>query len=163
VGAYFLLEKLHAGAPGLFRRARAMGLTTSLDCNHDPSGKWDSNLLATLRHTDFFFPNEVEALSITGESSVEAAASRLGRSVPAVLVKMGARGVYLFSAGRGRRIPAKRVRVVDTTGAGDSFNAGFLASLFGGGTLEECAEAGLSAAARCLTRVGGTEAFQARQ
>jgi len=161
VGHYFLLENLHSGAPGLFRRARAMGLTTSLDCNHDPSGKWDSNLLSTLRHTDFFFPNEAEAMAITNERGAEQAARQLGRIVPAVVVKMGARGVYLFVRGRGWRAPAKRVRAVDTTGAGDSFNAGFLASMLGGGTVDECATSGVRAAARCVARVGGTAAFEA--
>ena len=158
-----MLKKLHAGAPALFRRAHKMGLTTSLDCNHDPSGNWDSNLAATLRHTDFFFPNDAEAMAITGESNVPDAAANLGRMVPTVVVKMGARGVYVYSAGHGWRLPAKRVRVVDTTGAGDSFDAGFLASLLGGGTLEECVRSGLAAAARCVTRVGGTTAFEANQ
>ena len=56
VGAYFLLEKLHPGAAALFRRAKKIGLTTSLDCNYDPAETWDSGIRQVLKFTDIFFP-----------------------------------------------------------------------------------------------------------
>ncbi len=55
VGAYFLLEKLHSGAAALFRRAKKLGLTTSLDCNYDPAETWDSGIRQVLQFTDVFF------------------------------------------------------------------------------------------------------------
>jgi sugar/nucleoside kinase (ribokinase family) len=55
---------------------------------------------------------------------------------------------------------AKRIAVVDTTGAGDSFNAGFLSQFLKGRTTDQCAAAGIAAASRCVTRVGGTAGFE---
>jgi sugar/nucleoside kinase (ribokinase family) len=160
VGAYFLLKNLQPEAAKLFRRARRLGLTTSLDCNYDPTERWDSGLLETLRFTDIFFPNEDEARKITGRAEVRAAAEELARVVRIVAIKRGARGVLVASEGRMFHVPAVKTRVVETTGAGDSFNAGFLARFVRGASLEECARAGVRAGARAVTRVGGTAAFE---
>ncbi|MGC8794296.1 MAG: carbohydrate kinase family protein [Bryobacteraceae bacterium] len=160
VGAYFLLANLQPQAPDLFRRAQRLGLTTSLDCNYDPSERWDSRLLETLRHTDIFFPNEDEARKITGARDTRSAARELARIVRIVAVKRGARGVLVACGDRLYRVPALKTRAVETTGAGDSFNAGFLARFLRGAPLEECAQAGVRAGARAVTRVGGTTAFE---
>jgi len=160
VGAYFLLEKLHSGAAGLFRRAQKLGLTTSLDCNYDPSETWDSGIRGVLKHTDVFFPNEVEALRLTNCRNVERAASELARLAGIAVVKLGANGALVCADGKRFRVPAVKARVVDTTGAGDSFDAGFLACFFQGGSLEECARAGVVAGARAVSAVGGTGAFE---
>jgi sugar/nucleoside kinase (ribokinase family) len=160
VGAYFLLTALHAEAPALFRRARRLGLTTSLDCNWDPSEKWDSNIRGVLAHTDLFFPNEAEALRLTGRRSVRAAAEDLGRLARVVAVKQGDRGVFLQSPLGWLEIPARKVKAIDTTGAGDSFNAGFLEAYVRGEDLETCARAGLAAGTRAVTKIGGTTAFE---
>ncbi len=160
VGAYFLQRGLHAGAASLFRRARRLGLTTSLDTNYDPAERWDSGLREALAATDVFLPNEEEARRITGEKRVEAAARALGRLARIVVVKRGARGALVFSNGRGFTTPAPRVRAVETTGAGDAFNAGFLERFLRGASLEECAQAGVRAGARAVMRPGGVAAFQ---
>jgi sugar/nucleoside kinase (ribokinase family) len=160
VGHYFLLTHLHPGAPALFERVKRMGLTTSLDCNYDPSEKWNSRIYQVLRHTDIFFPNGHEALLLTGRRSVEAAARELGKLARIIAVKLGAEGVLIFHDGDSFRVPARKVRVVDTTGAGDSFNAGFLSQFIRGASLRASTNAGLAAAARCVTRVGGTAAFE---
>ena len=136
VGHYFLLTHLHPEAPDLFERAKRMGLTTSLDCNYDPSEKWNSRIEQVLRHTDIFFPNDQEALLLTGRRSVEAAARELGKLARIVAVKLGAEGVLMFHDGDSFRVPARKVRVVDTTGAGDSFNAGFLSQFLRGASLQ---------------------------
>ncbi len=161
VGAYFFLSGLHAGAPALFRRARKLGLTTSLDCNWDPEERWESNIRATLAHTDIFFPNDAEALRLTGKRTVRAAAEELIKLARVVAIKRGAEGVYLQSTLGSMEIPARKVQaVVDTTGAGDSFNAGFLEAYVRGEDLEICALAGVAAGARAVTKVGGTAAFE---
>ena len=162
VGHYFLLTKLHPEAPDLFARAKRLGLTTSLDCNYDPSEQWNSNIWKVLEHTDIFSPNEQEALRLTGEKNVEKASRRLSQVVPIVTIKLGARGVLVRSKEGSFRIPALTVRVVDTAGAGDSFNAGFLSQYLRGASLTKCAAAGIKAAARCVTGVGGTAAFERR-
>lgn len=162
VGHYFLLTNLHRQAPALFRKAQRLGLTTSVDCNDDPSGKWDSRLWDVLQHTDIFFPNEQEASLLTGEKNPERAALELARLARVVAVKRGAKGALIASAGTLLRFPAVKTKVVDTTGAGDSFNAGFLSRFLRGASLEDCARAGVQAAARSVRHIGGTAAFEAR-
>ena len=160
VGAYFLQTKLHRGAPALFRRARRLGLTTSLDGNWDASEKWDSNIRATLAHTDIFFPNEDEALRMTRRKSVRAAAEALAEFARVVVVKRGGHGALVQSKLGYLEVPARKTRVVDTTGAGDSFNAGFLEAYLRGEDLAVCAKAGIAAGARAVAKVGGTTAFE---
>jgi len=160
VGAYFLLRNLHPGARALFQRAQKLGLTTSLDCNYDPAETWDSGIRRVLKFTDWFFPNEVEALRLTGCRDVEGAAWELAKLARAVAVKLGARGVLVCAAGKQVRVPAVKTRVVDTTGAGDSFDAGFLACFLKGGSIEESAHAGVAAGARAVKALGGTAAFE---
>jgi sugar/nucleoside kinase (ribokinase family) len=160
VGAYFLLGKLHPGAAALFRRAKKLGLTTSLDCNYDPAETWDSGIRQVLQFTDVFFPNEIEALRLTNTRSVEHAARELSKLAQIAVVKLGGRGALVSTEGKQFRVPAVKARVVDTTGAGDSFDAGFLACWFKGGSIEASAHAGAVAGARAVSAVGGTGAFE---
>jgi sugar/nucleoside kinase (ribokinase family) len=160
VGAYFLLEKLHPGATALFRKAQRLGLTTSLDCNYDPAEKWDSRIRQVLKLTDVFFPNEIEALRLTNCRSVAEAAWELATLARIVVVKLGARGALVCAEGKQFRVPAIKTRVVDTTGAGDSFDAGFLACFLKGGSIDASARAGIAAGARAVSAVGGTGAFE---
>ena len=163
VGAYFLQKRLHPGAPALFRRARTLGLTTSLDCNFDPEEKWDSGIRRVLAHTDVFFPNEDEAARLTGCPTPQSAARALAALCRVAVVKMGAEGAWVVSAGEEFHSPAVRTRVVDTTGAGDTFAAGFLLGFIRGATLRACAQSGARAAARSVTAIGGTTAFLPRR
>jgi sugar/nucleoside kinase (ribokinase family) len=163
VGAYFLQNGLHAGAAALFQRAKTFGLTTSLDCNYDPAERWDSNIFKVLRHTDIFLPNEQEARLLTGLAEVRAAARKLAKQVRIVIVKRGARGVLVCAGETILVVPAVKTRAVDTTGAGDSFNAGFLHAFLRDKPLEECALTGVKAAAKSVTVIGGTTAFEDKQ
>jgi len=160
VGSYFLLEKLHPGAVALFRRAKKLGLTTSLDCNYDPAETWDSGIRQVLKFTDIFFPNEIEALRLTNSRNVEHAATELAKLARIAVVKLGARGALVSTEGRQFHVPAVKARVVDTTGAGDSFDAGFLACYLKGSSIEASARAGAVAGARAVSAVGGTGAFE---
>jgi sugar/nucleoside kinase (ribokinase family) len=160
VGSYFLLEKLHPGAVALFRRAKKLGLTTSLDCNYDPAETWDSGIRQVLKFTDIFFPNEVEALRLTNSRNVQHAARELAKLARVAVVKLGARGALLSTDGKQFHVPAVKARIVDTTGAGDSFDAGFLACYLKGGSIEASARAGAVAGARAVSAVGGTGAFE---
>lgn len=160
VGSYFLLTNLHSGAAALFRKAQKLGLTTSLDCNYDPAETWDSGLRGVLQFTDVFFPNEIEALRLTGCRDVERAAGELSKLVRIVAVKLGASGTIVYAQGRRIRVPAPKAHVVDTTGAGDSFDAGFLFCFLKGASVEDAARAGVAAGTRAVGAVGGTAAFE---
>ena len=160
VGAYFFQEGLQQGAAAAFRRARRLGLTTSLDCNYDPKETWDSGIFDVLRETDVFLPNDTEALKLTGCRTVAQAAGVLAGLARIVAIKRGARGALVKSPEGTFTVRALPCKVVDTTGAGDSFNAGFLSQFVKGKSVRECALAGIRAGTRAVSAVGGTTAFE---
>jgi sugar/nucleoside kinase (ribokinase family) len=124
VGSYFLLDNLRPELPEIFTDARERGLTTSLDTNWDPAEEWDLN--AVLAHVNVFFPNKNEVLLITGEDDFTEAVDLLSEQVPTLAVKLGVQGGLARRGKESVNAPILPVKVVDTTGAGDSFNAGFL-------------------------------------
>src|SRR5512141_1521469 len=131
LGSYYLLAALRSDVPRLFAEAKARGLTISIDTNYDPSEQWAGGLREALQQVDVFLPNETELLAITHEDSIEAGFDRLAE-IPTVAVKLGARGA---AARRGSQIvyaDSISVKVVDTTGAGDSFDAGFVYAYLAG-------------------------------
>jgi sugar/nucleoside kinase (ribokinase family) len=138
VSSYFLQRRLRPGLPLLFERAHARGGTTSIDPNWDPSEDWDGDILDLLSATDVFLPNAIEAMRIAGTPDVEDAAVHLSGSGVTVVVKNGAAGAVAAKHETLVRAPAPAaaVDVVDTTGAGDAFDAGFLASWLAGQSLE---------------------------
>ena len=148
VGSFFLQPSLAAELPALFRAARSAGLTTSLDPNWDPSGGWDGGFGAAAAEADIVLPNATEAVRLTRLTDVDAAVRSLagtagegGGTVGAggigarrtVAAKLGPDGAVGLGPGAGLvRMPALPVTPADTTGAGDSFDAGFLAAWLDG-------------------------------
>ena len=159
VSSLFLQQGIQATLPGLCRNLRSKGLTTSLDTNDDPSGNWGGPLQEMLDVIDILLPNDSEARSIAGCDDLSQAISVLAGRVPIVAVKCGSEGCIVQEGKQRWRIPALSVSPVDTVGAGDSFNAGFLSAYVKGRSLAECGEAGNAAAALSTLRPGGTEAF----
>src|SRR5688572_5242667 len=125
VASYFLQTALHPDLPGLFRRALALWLTTSLDTNYDPSRQW-LGFDELLSVTNVFLPNEVEARAITLSDDPKLAACSLATQAEIVAVKLGASGALACKAGELTRAESIPVDVQDTVGAGDSFDAGFI-------------------------------------
>jgi sugar/nucleoside kinase (ribokinase family) len=159
VSSYFLLERsLGPGLAGLLAAARGRGLTTSVDTNYDPAGRWGDGLLrAALAETDVFLPNEAEALGISGESDVAKAAAALsGMGVRSLVTKLGARGALCGTDGPLVSVPA--VEPADTTGAGDCFNAGLIAGLLDGLESPRAVALGCAVGALSTAAVGGTGA-----
>ena len=156
VSSYFLQRTLAPELPALFREARDGEATTSLDPNWDPSGEWDNGLMALLPEVDVFLPNEVEALSMARISVVEDAIARL-RSAGAgtVVVKTAGQGAVAAQAGDAVAVAGIPTQVVDSTGAGDSFDAGFLAGFLGGQPLRRCLEIGNACGALSTRGIGG--------
>ena len=156
VAGFFLQTRLRAGLPDLFRRARAHGLTTSLDSGHDPAGEWRGGLEESLKEADLFFPNEEEIRAITGRDDLEEALRTFGAT--RVVAKLGTSGAASLDAGAVVKVPAPHVDVVDTTGAGDSFDAGFLHAWLRKRPLEECLRYGVAAGSLSTRALGGTKA-----
>lgn len=158
LASYFLLRDLRPDIPQLFRRAKGLGLSTSLDTNYDPSEQWDAGLDETLRHVDIFLPNEKEACAITHQSDPELALAALAERIPTVAVKLGPRGGAACQAGRTVHTPALLVKVVDTTGAGDTFDAGFIFGSLSGFDLERTLKLACACGSLSTRAAGGTTA-----
>jgi sugar/nucleoside kinase (ribokinase family) len=165
VSSYFLLEEsLGPGLAGLLAAAHAHGLTTSLDTNFDPAKRWgDQRLRAALAEVDVFLPNEAEALAISGQADAGAAATALVKDAGAVVIKLGERGALCLP---GPPAPPDPILValppvtpVDTTGAGDCFNAGVIAGLLSGLELRDAVAIGCTVGAAATAAVGGTGAL----
>jgi sugar/nucleoside kinase (ribokinase family) len=160
LSSLFLMKGLHADLPRLFRELKDRGLTLSLDTNDDPDDRWGEPLGELLGLVDVLLPNEDEAKRMTGTDDVESALEVLARKVPVVAVKCGRRGSIVQAGGKRYSATTVPVEPVDTVGAGDSFNAGFLRAYLRGLPLEECAAAGNASGALSTQRPGGTEAFR---
>ena len=157
VGGYFLLSALRPDLPELFGRAKAHGLSTSLDTNWDPSGRWDAGLEKLWPVCDVFLPNEQELLNIAGQREFGAALETLSARIPTIAVKAGARGGVARHAGQTVTAAPLEIDVVDTTGAGDSFDAGFLYGYLAGKSLEESLRLACACGSLSARGVGGTE------
>ena len=157
VASYFLQIALQSGLPNLFQRAKAFGLTTSLDTNYDPSEKW-VGFDELLSVTNVFLPNEKEAVSLAGEANVDLAVSKLGSRVEALAVKLGAIGALGVQGGQMVRVASIPVNVIDTVGAGDSFDAGFLYGYLHDWELEKSLRLACVCGALSTQKAGGTEA-----
>lgn len=148
----------------IFRKARQMGLTTSMDPQWDPSGKWELDLESILPEVDFFFPNEAELLRLTKSKDLQQALRQINAITNTVVVKQGSRGSTLVVNGDSKSLPAfLNEEIVDAIGAGDSFNAGFIYQFLNGKSLEACQEFGHMMAAVSTTAAGGTGAFHNKQ
>ena len=133
LASLFILPDFRPHAGPSLAHARAAGLTTSLDTNWDPRGAWMKDLAPCLPDLDFLFMNEDEARMLRRHARSRSCLAACERSC----VKLGPRGCAILRRGGEILSPAFDVDVKDTTGAGDSFVAGFLAAHLRGGSLEE--------------------------
>lgn len=158
--SYFLQKTLRPRADELFRHLKWKGLTISLDTNDDPDDRWEGDLHEVLRHVDVFLPNEREACKAAGTDDLEEAIGKLSQSVPLLVVKLGRKGALAQKGSERITAVSKEVTPVDSVGAGDSFDAGFLHEYLRGSDLETCLSSGNRTGALSTTRPGGTEAFR---
>jgi sugar/nucleoside kinase (ribokinase family) len=138
------------------RTLRTAGVTTSWDLGWNPSAARQPGFRQVYALLDVVFFNREEALRYSHARTPEAALARLARPGQCVVVKLGASGA-IAQAPDGTLVRARglRVHAIDTTGAGDAFNGGFLHGWIGGTSLADCLRAGNVCGALSTTVPGG--------
>ena len=122
----------------LCREARSRGILVYVDAHWNLDHLRSSYLRELLQHVDVFSPNLPEALEITGAGSAEEALDGLSRLCRCVAIKCGSEGCLAWRDGERIAVPAIAVQAVETTGAGDNFNAGLIYGLLHGYPFERC-------------------------
>jgi sugar/nucleoside kinase (ribokinase family) len=159
MSSYYLQTGMQEGCAELFRCAKELGLTTSLDPDSDPYGKWDNSIFEILKYVDIFLPNEKEAINISKCNNVESALDLLNKVVNTVVIKTGKFGAWTKNHKKTIHANIFKIDTVDTTGAGDSFNSGFIYQYLKGSDIEDCTLWGNACAAISTTQPGGTTVF----
>jgi sugar/nucleoside kinase (ribokinase family) len=152
----FLYPKLLASFGAILGSVGKRGYKVALDTGWPPGG-WseETKSLASgwLAHCDHVLLNEIESQSLSGKRSVAEAAKWLAaRAKPeaSVVIKRGASGASAWQAGIVAEVPAPKVKVVDTTGAGDAFNAGYLAACLHGADIARAVLEGIEIASAAI-------------
>jgi sugar/nucleoside kinase (ribokinase family) len=158
IASFYMLDRLRPDILRLLAKAHGHGLTTSLDSNYDPSEQWQGGLQAALEATDIFFPNRAELLAISGEHSVDAALAKLASGGHIVAAKLGAQGSVARQGARQVAASALALQPVDTTGAGDSFDAGFIYAYLNGWDLAQALRLACVCGSLSTRAAGGVEA-----
>ena len=152
------------GLTKLLHRAKVLDCKTAMDITGNPTRRSAAQLLPALPNLDFFLPSAYEAMDLSGRDSPGKAADYFHeKGVQVVAVKMGGQGALLSAGGKQEVFPAYEGPVVDTTGAGDAFVAGFLAALSRGESLPGCVQIGNGAGAKCVERLGSSGTLPAYQ
>ena len=175
IGGALVMPKFD-GEPmaNVLRKAKALGITTSLDTAWDATGKWLETLEPCLPYVDIFLPSLEEAQHLVTSKSPplqEIAQFFRDYGIHTVAIKMGTQGSYVCRGPVGGTslsrypseeifVPAYPVNVVDTTGAGDAYVAGFLAGTVMGWDLKATAELASATGAACVTAIGTTAGIQ---
>lgn len=143
----------------IFKKAKEQGKLVCADMTKRKNGETVKDLSLALEYVDYLIPNDEEAMLLTGKDTVEEAAAELrGAGVSHVVIKCGSRGCYLDCCQEKTWIPAEKAVVcLDTTGAGDSFTAGFLYALSEGKSVRDCAKQGNRWGAKAVSAMGATE------
>ncbi len=160
ISSFFLQTALVPGLAALLESARAGGATTSVDPNWDPSGGWDGGLRQLLPHIDVLLPNAVEACRIARRDDPRTASAELASSGLLVVVKLGAAGAMAVQAGSDvvRVAAPDGIELVDAVGAGDTFDAGLLAGLLAGESIEQALALACACGTLSMRAAGGTAA-----
>jgi len=161
IGSYFLIKGLVGSWSDLIKELKKEKVSISLDTNWDPEENWDS-ILEILPLVDIFLPNESEALSITRQDDILKAGKTLVSYCPLVIIKCGEKGAMIFTNNEVFEYPIpesllENLKILDTTGAGDNFDAGFLFSWLQDEKLDACIELAFKCAISSLKALGGVQ------
>lgn len=145
----------------VLQKAKTLGITTSLDTAWDATGKWLETLEPCLPFVDIFLPSLTEAQHLTSKSEVREISTFLRNyGISTIGLKMGERGSYVSTPEEELFVPAYPVSIVDATGAGDAYVAGFLTGTVKGWDLKTTAELASATGAACVTAIGTTAGIQ---
>ena len=143
----------------VLKRAKEMGKYTVLDTAWDAKGRWMNLLRPCMEHIDLFIPSVEEAQKLSGKDEPEDMADLfISMGVKLAVIKLGKDGCFIKSAeGKKYFVPAYKVEnALDTTGAGDSFVAGFLIGMTKGMSLYECGQFANAVGANCVMAYGAS-------
>lgn len=144
--------------------AKEAGCTVSVDVGWHPEWLADPQAAAALRDVDLFFPNEREAALLSHEEEPERILAKLAdMGLRNVVVKRGHRGAAMHANGSVTIQKAWPVDAIDTTGAGDCFDAGFLHAWLGGKDWHTCLKAGVICGSLSTRALGGIKAFPTKE
>ena len=161
MSSVFLQSGLVRDLEVLMKRAKSLGLTTSIDPQWDPAERWAVNLNTLLPYVDVFMPNSNELAALTQTTKLQEGIEALKPYANMLVVKDGSAGAYGWNGGELIHQPAYlNTEVVDSIGAGDSFDAGFISRFIQAKSLQECLEFGALSGAINTTCPGGTTAFE---
>lgn len=148
----------------LLPELKSAGCTVSLDSGWQPEWYMLPESLETCRKVDYFLPNSKEAKFLTGSRNLKEAPRRLEElGFSHVVVKMGAKGAAFRNKGRTIEVPSLPVPVVDTTGAGDAFDAGLIDALLDGADLHEMVRRGCACGALSTRSAGALSGLAGRE
>lgn len=161
---YFLQEGIKNDITRIFKKAKAAGLSTSLDLQYDPEETWDFDYKTCLPFVDIFLPNESEILALTGKGTIEAAINTIKPFANTIALKLGKEGSRLIKDKIDiEAAPFINKNYKDAIGAGDSFNAGFIQKFLEGASPEECLKNANLMGSLNTTCAGGTAAFSSKE
>lgn len=147
----------------MLQRAREKGIYTVLDTAWDSTGRWMKAIRPCLPHLDLFIPSFEEAQELSGRQNPEDMADVfLSEGVKLIVIKLGKDGCFIKSSkGEKHLLPTYTdIKPVDTTGAGDSFVAGFLAGILKGWDLYSCGKFANAVGTHCIMKVGASEGIK---
>ena len=147
----------------VLKKIHEMGdVTVSFDVGWDTTGVWYEGIFDLLPMIDVLFMNETECQHYTRCESIEEGARKLAEKAGMAVIKLGKKGALAVKDGEVFVAPTYKIKVMDTTGAGDSFNAGFVYGFVRGLSVEECLKRGNGCGSLSATMLGGNTGFPFR-
>ncbi|MFD0695544.1 carbohydrate kinase family protein [Paenibacillus sp. GCM10027628] len=140
----------------MVKKLKETGVTLSCDVGWDDTGEWYSGVFELMRHVDVFLMNETEAHHYTGFEHIDDSLSYMSGYCSHVVIKLGSKGAVAMKDDLQTHKPGFSVQVVDTTGAGDSFNAGYIYGYLTGENVETCLLYGNACGALSVGAYGGS-------
>lgn len=133
--------------------------TVSFDVGWDSTGEWYEEIVELFPYIDVLFMNEIEAIHYGRKDSAKEAIAEFSKHCKIAVAKLGKKGSIAYAEGNYYQAASYQVKAVDTTGAGDSFNAGFIYGFLKGKEIKDCLKCGNGCGAMSVTALGGNTGF----